>query len=134
MTHSAIRDMRAEIGAANEHFMAEFATGDSARIAACYTADGALLPPGSEMLTGHDAIAAFWRGAVGMGIASARLETQEVAPGDSSATEIGRYTLLAADGSTIDHGKYIVLWKRADDGSLKLHRDIWNSSVAPAST
>ena len=43
------------------------------------------------------------------------------------AVEIGQYTLGGADGTTIDQGKYLVVWKN-DGGNWKLHRDIWNTS------
>jgi hypothetical protein len=33
----------------------------------------------------------------------------------------------AQDGSILDTGKYIVIWKR-ENGAWKWHRDIWNSS------
>ena len=31
-----------------------------------------------------------------------------------------------------DEGKYVVVWKKQEDGSWKLHRDIWNSNLMPA--
>jgi hypothetical protein len=45
------------------------------------------------------------------------------------AIEIGRYSLLGANETLMDHGKYLVVWKRFD-AQWKLHRDIWNTSVA----
>jgi hypothetical protein len=35
------------------------------------------------------------------------------------------------DGKVLDKGKYIVIWKK-EDGTWKLHRDIWTTSVPPA--
>ena len=125
LTGSAVRD---EIAAANQRFMAAFARGDAAGVAACYTPDAQLFPSNSDVVQGLAAIEAFWRGVMGMGIAGARLETAEAEEHGDIAHEVGHYTLTAAGGQTADRGKYLVLWRRAG-GQWKLHRDIWNTSV-----
>jgi len=65
-----------------------------------------------------------------MGIGAIALETVEVFEHGDSASEIGRYSLASVDGQPIDRGKYIVIWQM-EAGEWKLHRDIWNTSVAP---
>jgi uncharacterized protein (TIGR02246 family) len=125
----ATSQLRSEIAAANRNFMDAFARGDAQGVAACYTADGWLLPPGSDVVQGTAAIATFWRGAMDSGIASATLEIVEVEGGQETANEVGRYTLGGRDGAILDRGKYVVMWQR-DGGAWKLHRDIWNTSQA----
>jgi ketosteroid isomerase-like protein len=44
-----------------------------------------------------------------------------------TAWEDGRYTLLGTNGSTMDDGKYIVVWKHEADG-WKMYRDMWSSN------
>jgi ketosteroid isomerase-like protein len=127
----AISQLRSEIATANRNFMGAFARGDAQAVAACYTADGWLLPPGSEVVQGTAAITTFWRGAMDAGIASATLDTVEVGGGEETASEVGRYTLSGGDGAILDRGKYVVIWRR-DGGAWKLHRDIWNTSQAAA--
>ena len=51
----------------------------------------------------------------------------EVEEHGDTAIEMGRFTLFAEDGSQLDGGKYLVIWK-VEDGAVKLHRDIWTSS------
>ena len=119
--------VRDAITAANARFVAALREGDANAAAACYTADAQLLPANSEPVAGTDDIAGFWRGALAMGIAGARLETLEVESEGDLAAEVGRYTLTGADGGTLDTGKYVVLWHR-DGGAWKLHRDIWTTS------
>ena len=124
--------IREAIAAADEQFVAAFNRGDAAGVAALYTEQGQLLPPNAGSMIGPQAIQAFWQGAMDMGIASARLEIREVEQHDDTAIEIGTYTLHAQDGTELDAGKYIVIWKRVE-GEWKLHRDIFNSSKpAPA--
>jgi uncharacterized protein (TIGR02246 family) len=118
---------RDAVDAGNARFMAAFRAGDPAALAACYTPDAQLLPANSDVVSGTEAIARFWRGVMAMGVAEARLETAEVEAQGDLAVEVGRYALAGADGGTLDHGKYVVVWHR-DGGAWKLHRDIWTTS------
>ena len=124
-------DARVEIEAANKHFITAFSQGDAAALAALYTTDGQLLPPNSDFVTGPNAIKTFWQGVMDMGIKEATLETVEAEAHGETATEIGKYTMLVEGGQVADSGKYIVTWKN-EQGTWKLHRDIWNSSQPAA--
>ena len=118
---------RTAIEAANANFMAVFRAGDAGAVADCYTKDAQLLPANSDAISGRDAIEGFWRMVMGMGIASAKLETVELESQGDLAVEIGRYTLTGADGGALDNGKYVVVWHR-EAQMWKLHRDIWTTS------
>jgi ketosteroid isomerase-like protein len=131
MAQTAATEVRVGILAANETFMAAFSRGDAAACAACYTEQGQVLPPNSDIITGKQAIQTFWQGAMHMGIAAAKLDTVEVEGRGNTANEVGKYTLQGAEGQVLDTGKYIVIWQQ-EAGQWKIHRDIWNSS-RPAS-
>jgi uncharacterized protein (TIGR02246 family) len=120
-------DIRNDIMTCNKSFMEAFARGDAAGLAALYTAGGQLLPPNSDVVSGRDAIRAFWQGAIDMGLKEARLDTMEAEGVGNTAIEVGKYTLCLAGGQVADTGKYVVIWK-TEAGGWKLHRDIWNSS------
>jgi len=123
-------DIRSAISAANQNFMAMFGAGDAGGMAKAYTANGMLLPPQSDFVTGTAAIQAFWQGAMDMGLKDVKLETAELEILGDTAIEVGKYTLYLMNGQVADTGKYVVIWKN-DGGSWKLHRDIWNTSKAP---
>jgi ketosteroid isomerase-like protein len=129
MATATIRDA---IRLANQHFMKVFGQGDAAAVARCYSADAQVLPPQAEPIAGRPGIEGFWRAVIGMGITGVTLDTVELVELGEGAVEVGRYALSVAGGQTVDHGKYVVLW-RPDAGTWKLHRDIWNTSVPPAS-
>ncbi len=124
-------EVRAEIETAYEGFVAAFTQGDAAALAGRYTTDAQLLPPNSDFVTGTDAIKAFWQGVFDMGIKGANLETVEVEAHGETATEIGKYTMFVEGGQVADAGKYVVTWKN-EQGTWKLHRDIWNTSQPAA--
>ena len=123
--------VRSEIEAANEVFEATFGRGDAPGVAALYTDDARLLPAGSDFITGREAIAQFWQGAFDAGMKAVSLVTLEVEKQGDTVYEVGELDIRGADGTLLDHAKYVVIWKR-EGSSWKLHRDIWTSSVAPA--
>lgn len=118
---------RSGIEATNREFMEAFGRGDAAGVARLYTDAGQLLPANSDFVSGTTAIQSFWQGAMDMGLKEVVLETLEVEGHGDTAHEVGRYTLKAAGGEVADAGKYLVVWKR-EDGTWKLHRDIWTTS------
>ena len=121
------QDVTEQIQAANGEFMAAFAAGDAQALATLYAENGMLLPPNSDFVSGTAAIQEFWQAVMDAGVAGAKLTVEEAQGLDDTAWEVGRYALYDPAGSTIDEGKYIVLWKRTEAG-WRLHRDIWNSS------
>jgi uncharacterized protein (TIGR02246 family) len=129
LTPTAVRDA---IVTANETFMAAFSRGDAAALAASYTKDGQLLPPHSDIITGKQAIGAFWQSVMDMGITQIKLDSLQVEGEGHTAYDVGKVTLLGAGGQMIDTGKYVVVWKH-EDNEWKVHRDIWNSN-RPAPT
>ncbi|SNC74962.1 conserved hypothetical protein [Hymenobacter gelipurpurascens] len=117
-----------EIRQANKTFEQTFGKGDGMGMARLYTSDGMLLPTGSEPVQGHEGIAAFWQGAMQMGIKEANLRSVEVEQlNPDTAIEMGNYQLFGHNHQILDHGKYVVVWKH-EGNNWKLHRDIWNSS------
>lgn len=121
--------IRATIAARNQEFVRAFGRGDIAGIAALYTEQAHLLPPGSDLVQGRAAIESFWQQARASGILEVQLTTVEfAAESEQLVCEIGRYVLTIQQGGerVQSPGKYVVLWKQ-EEGEWKLHVDIWNS-------
>ncbi len=124
-------DVRTQIESANRGFMTTFKEGNAAEIASLYTPSAKLLPANSDFVSGTDAIQQFWQSVLDFGIKEVKLETIEIEAHDDTAIEVGRYQLFANGGTVADAGKYLVVWKN-DNGSWKLHRDIWTTSQRAA--
>jgi len=123
-------DVRSEIEAANKRWEAAASRSDGPAVAALYTDKGQLLPPQSDFVTGSEAIGQFWQAVFDSGVKGVSLVTLEVEGHGDTAHEVGKLELRGADGKVLDHGKYVVIWKK-EGTSWKLHRDIWTTSVVP---
>ena len=124
--------VKAAIEASNKTYGDAFVKGDSALMIAKYTKDGCIMPEGAPKMCGAEGLAAFF--AVGhkqMGIKNVKLTTEEVMGSGDVVVETGTYDLIGAGDKSMDKGKYVVAWKQ-EDGKWKMHRDMFNSSVAPA--
>jgi ketosteroid isomerase-like protein len=88
-----------------------------------YAENGAVMPPGAPMMSGHDAIRDFWQAAIDGGLSDvvASLTAAHVS-GDIAVT-MG--TLAASMGEQPLTGKYMLFFHNGDDG-WKVQRDIWN--------
>jgi len=110
-------------------FAETFNAGDGAALAAYYTENAQLLPPGSDIVEGREAIAAFWQGAMDSGLKLDAVTPVEITQAGDMAVDIGMLALTAPDGAggTVSlSAKYIVIWQLGDDGVWRLHRDTWN--------
>lgn len=121
-------DVAERIHEANERFMRAIRAADVVAMPSLYTSDAIVLPPNQDSVRGSESIAEFWRHFFELGITEARPVTLEVTPMGEYALEVGEYSVFSEDGTLVDRGKTMVLWK--DDGGVwKMHRDTWNSSV-----
>ena len=124
--------IRKQIETANQRFGEGIRKADAAAIGRLYTEDALLMPPNFEIIRGREGTQKFWDGAIKMGVKDAVLKTVELNEKGDTVEEVGNYTLkIHPEGQSPfeDKGKYVVLWKQDADGKLRLHRDIWNSSL-----
>ena len=125
-------DFRAAIDNAISTFEKAANRKDAASIAALYTEDATLLPPGSPAVKGRKNIQQYWRGFFEAGASDAKLRVMEVTAVGDTAYEIGAFeaNLPQPKGGTArTQGKYVVVWKRQPDNSVQLVVDIFNTNV-----
>ncbi len=110
-------------------FCEAFNGGDAAGVAAQYTSDARILPPGASSIDGRQGIQEFWQGFIDAKVTDLTLRSDEIEDFGSQAVEIGTASATApgeADARVELAGKYIVLWKQDANGAWQIHRDIWN--------
>ena len=121
-----------EIAAANLAFETAVTKSDSVGLANLYTTDTKWMNPNAPAVEGRAALVSKISQDLNAGIGGAKLTTAEVWGDENYVTEEGNYKIFGKDGKELDHGKYLILWKRVD-GKLMFHRDIFNSDLPPAS-
>jgi uncharacterized protein (TIGR02246 family) len=123
----ALAQNKATIEKLNDAWTAAFNKGDGAGVAALYTEDAYVLPPGSAMVKGRAATEAFWRQAAQQ-MGDAKLTIVDVLPlGRSAAREIGTVTLKTKSQPPQEvAGKYVVVWRKVGR-DWKLATDVWNT-------
>jgi ketosteroid isomerase-like protein len=134
---SADKDsVRREIEAANTRFIDAMNRGDTVGMYADYAGDAVLMMTGSPALRGRVAITQTLNQMMTqVTLKDPKFHIDDVLLGGDLAVETGSYewTVVPKQGKPApDKGKYVVVWQRQADGSLKIIRDISNSDGAPA--
>ena len=124
----AFAQSKAMIQSLDDKWAEAFNKGDAAAVAAMYTQDAYVLPPGADMVKGRNAIEALWRANMQQ-IGDVKCTALDVKPlGRNAAREIGTCSFKTKaqppqDGSL----KYAVVWEK-EGGQWKLLQDIWNTN------
>jgi uncharacterized protein (TIGR02246 family) len=134
--------VRHTIDSLDAQFGAAFSKGDMATVANIYAQDAITLPPNMKADRGRAAIQKSLTDMTGqMTVESLKLSSEDVIVTGDYAIETGKYEMTGTPKggkSMHDEGKYLVVWKKQPDGSLKILRDAWNSDkeqpMAPAAT
>ena len=126
--------IREAIAEGYKAFEEAFYRGDANTMSQMYTEDAEWLIPEAPIVRGREAIAQAWKGVIGSGGNTVRVDTGEVQEFGDLAYEVGTFTARTPDGNVLNAGKYIVIWKQQSTGEWKTHRDIFNWDIPPGQT
>ncbi len=121
------------IVAATEAWETALNAKDTDGLVALYTSDARVLPPDGEMASGSDAVRAVFGGMIDAGFSGELTSIESKISGDM-AYDVGTFS-LRMDGADVGTGKFIVTFRRGDDGEWRITNDIFNSdnpAAAPA--
>jgi ketosteroid isomerase-like protein len=124
--------VRDEVGALTARFSKAVANRDLDDLLALFDSEARLLPPNAPMAEGTAAIRQVYRGVMDTGAPSLDLKIVDVHESGDLVIAVGRYvhTIRPPGGeSTEDRGKYVDVFRRQPDGSLKFIADIFNSDL-----
>ncbi len=105
---------------------------DAAALASFYTEDATLMPPGSPPIKGRSNIKAFWNSFLNAGASDPKLRVVELGSAGDLAYEIGAFeaNMPNPQGNIArTAGKYLVVWKRQPDGSIKMVADMFSANA-----
>lgn len=121
----------ANIERANATFTSAHVAGDVAVIDAMFTRDAKAFPPGAEAVIGPAALHAFTVEYLASGIKEFREETTGCYGNGDLLVDEGAYVVTYGPSSTVERGKHVNVWMQ-EDGTWKIHANIWNTSPAAA--
>jgi len=136
-SQQSAKDYQLKIENLNKEMTKYMLEGNHEKSLSMYTADAISMPANEPMREG---IAAIRKGAEEMAKMDMKVTlfeptTLKVIPDGKLITEIGTYkielTVPGMDQPVVDHGKYLTLWEKQTDGSLKVKVEIWNSDLNP---
>ncbi len=104
---------------------------DAAGVAAFYSDDAILMPPNLAPVKSKIAVGDFMRQTLVPPFNSMLMNVSETVVSGDYAFSSGFYTILRADGTTLDNGKFVEVLKN-ESGSWHIYRDIYNSDMAAA--
>jgi uncharacterized protein (TIGR02246 family) len=114
-------------------WMGTFNDKDADDLASLYAEDAVMLPPNAPAVFGRDAIRSSFREMFAAQDLKVEVEALETVVEGDLAYVAGRYRMWTGDGTLVDRGKYVEIW-RAVNGEWLIHRDIHNSSLPIAET
>ncbi len=129
--HSALSSSEKEIARQANAFSAAFINGDADAIAELYTQDAVIFPTSSEMIVGRDKIREYWKWKPNSKIIMHKVTPTGIEVIGDVATDYGYYTVSGEhEGSPWGpkRGKYLIVWKRENDGKWRMQLDMWNSA------
>lgn len=117
-------------------FAEKMVSGDMEDMWNYYSNDVISLPSYEPMIKGLDAVKASSEKMKesGMKMTKFNLTVTDVMQSGDFVVEIGNYELtmdMPGMGPWDDHGKYMNVWEKQSDGSMKLKAETWNTDVNP---
>lgn len=127
-----LEEAKKAIAESNEIYFQAFVKGDSSIFIDRYAEDCCIMAPGAPALCGSEAALIFYRIAYNeIGLRNGKFITKQVyGDGKSLVVEEGLWESVNADGVMMDHGKFLVLWKKTPKG-WKMFRDSFSSDREP---
>lgn len=123
-----LKAAKAEIDENNRKFMELISKKDAAGLAQLYTNDGQFMGANMTSSKGRDAIQATFQNYINSGITKIELQNLEIWGDEDMVVTEDAWQIFVEDGTEVDRGKAIVVWKK-EDGKWKMYRDIINSDL-----
>jgi ketosteroid isomerase-like protein len=130
-------ELKSKVDKMNMSFEKATLEGNHDFLLSLYTRDAISLPSYEPMHEGIDAIRKASEMSLQMGWKPSvfELKSHKIFASGNLITDVGNYklafTMKGIDSPVEDHGKYITIYERQADGSLKIKLDMWNTDVSP---
>ncbi|HXX01373.1 MAG TPA: DUF4440 domain-containing protein [Candidatus Acidoferrales bacterium] len=127
-TVPAVAGDKSDVAARAATWEKEYNAGNLAAVAALYATDGCRMPPNQEAVHGTEAILAQLKAGKDRGMAKVKIVVTSAESSGDVGYGTGTYEVMGADGSHIDHGKWMLVSKKVN-GTWKTQCDTFNSDM-----
>jgi len=113
----------------SQKFSADYIKGDFESMTKCYTENAVIMAPSRDVLTGHEAILAFWKTTT-IPIVHESAPEKIVVEGNIAHDYGYFYTQTQKPGEVagpVSSAKYYIRWEKGVDGNWRMALDMWNS-------
>ena len=130
-------DLKKKVQKMCDEYAKQMVEGDMSSIWKYYSDDVISLPSYEPMIKGLDGVKASYEkmNTSGTKFKTFSLNVTDVMQSGNLIVDIGTYNLTmqvpGMDQSMDDHGKYMNIWEKQSDGSLKMKVETWNSDINP---
>jgi len=130
-------ELKKKIQAMNDEAAKMMVANDAAGMWANYSEDVISMPSYEPMLKGIEACKESYKKMTesGMKMTAFKSVVTDIIDAGDYVVDIGTYKIsMSVPGMDMpwdDHGKYMTIWEKQDDGSLKIKVETWNSDVNP---
>jgi ketosteroid isomerase-like protein len=129
-----IAKARQEVVAFNDKVEKEMVAGIVDTTMSQYTDDAVSMPNNGPMLKGKAAIKEYFSKMMSMGVKFTAVDftNTDLAAGGPYVYDIGTYAMtfqIRGMPEFTDHGKYMTIFERVADGSLKIKAETWNTNT-----
>jgi len=133
---SAQNNLKEKLQKMNDEVVKAQLAEDYDMLISSYTDDAISMPSYSQMMKGKEEIKkAMMKDKDSFKINEFTLTTLEAFESGNMVYEIGKYgmtmTMKGMDNPIKDEGKYLTVYEKQDDGSLKIKAEIWNTDMNP---
>ncbi len=130
-------ELKQTLNAMNEKIAKAYMAHDNETMLAYYEDDAISLPSYAPMMVGKDAIKSGMEMEKNANykITGFKLTNTNIITNGDLVCDIGTYEMTMEmenmDKPYVDNGKYLTVYKKQPDGSLKIKAEIWNSDINP---
>ncbi|MDP6953837.1 MAG: SgcJ/EcaC family oxidoreductase [Alphaproteobacteria bacterium] len=128
----AMADGKGDIQAVLDQWLAKYAAGDAAGVAALYTEDTIILLPDGSRMDGRAAVQAFQEESMAAGITYDNVDMVDFGMDGNLAWHTGVFLAevpLEGDDVFEAAGTYAIVWRKDADGAWRIHMDTWNDAA-----
>ena len=122
-----LTEMNKFIQLKNNQFTEAHVIGDNTAIDTMFTQDAKSFPPNAEPVIGRSAISILTKKYIDSGVSEFYEETIELYGCEDMLIDQGNYIMKYGKENTIEKGKYLNVWKKAD-GQWKIYSNMWNTN------